>query len=350
MPPKIKSLDKLIAVPKVKVIPRKPAQSRFDVVSVGDATLDLFVNIHDASVMCSLDKQNCWMCLNYGEKIPIQDLQSTIGGNACNNAVGVARLNLKAGFYSIIGDDETGRKIMDRLKKEGVSTEYIHVEKKHLSNYSVVLRFRTERTILVYHEPRHYNLPKLATTQWIYLTSLGKEFQKTHERVVRQLKNCCAKLMFNPGTHQLHAGFKKLEPILKVTHTLILNKEEARSLLGKQDNEQMKDLLRELHHIGPEVAIITDGPKGAYGYDGKQFYRMKPLPAKVLERTGAGDSFATGVLAAFCYGKDLSEALLWGSANAASVVESVGPQAGLLTKAQLLKRICNYKGYCKALK
>jgi len=329
-----------------------PKKNRhFDVVAIGDATLDTFVKIHDASVLCTLDRGGCWMCLNYGEKIPIESLDQTIGGNACNNAVGTARLGLSAALYSILGDDETGARIVKQMKKEGVSCAYIMQQRGTASNYSVVLTFRTDRTILVYHQPRKYRLPQLDTPKWIYLTSLGKEFPVVHASLLKQIKNTSVKLMFNPGTHQLAAGYKALEPIIKASHVLILNKEEAQSLLGNHSSVvNIKELLRGLHHLGPEIAVITDGSNGAYAYDGDDFYRSKPLPAKVLERTGAGDSFSTGFLAALIYKLPVKEALLWGSANASSVVEFIGPQAGLLTKQQLLRRIAKNKKLSTAMK
>ena len=55
--------------------------------------------------------------------------------------------------------------------------------------------------------------------------------------------------------------------------------------------------------------------------------------------TGAGDAYGTGVVAAFCYGKSLAEAMRWGAANGASVVEQIGPQAGLLTYDQMQEKL-----------
>lgn len=330
-------------------MPKRSRTHRYDVISIGDAVFDTFLKVNTASLLCNIDKQSCWLCFNYAEKIPVDEMETSIGGNACNNAVGTSRLGLKAAFYSIIGDDDLGEKILNQVKREGVSTEYIHVQKKSPSNFSTVLNYKTERTILVHHEPRKYKLPKLGTSQWVYLTSMGKEFPAIHASLIKQIKQNGTKLAFNPGTHQLLAGKKVLEPMLRATNLLILNKEESQTLTGMRGKEPVKDLLRELHHLGPDIVVITDGPKGGYAYDGKDFYRMLPMPSKVVERTGAGDSFSTGLLSALCYDIPLQEALVWGAANAASVIEHVGPQAGLLNKKQILARICEAKGKCKKM-
>ena len=55
----------------------------------------------------------------------------------------------------------------------------------------------------------------------------------------------------------------------------------------------------------------------------------------VIERTGAGDAYSTGFLAGLLFGKDVTEAMRWGSANATSVIGKIGAQPGLLTKKQM---------------
>lgn len=328
----------------------KKSEKRFDIISIGDTSLDVFLKVHDASLMCSLDKENCWFCLNYAEKIPVSDIHFSPGGNACNNAVGSARLGLKTALYTFLGDDDSGRRILEHIKKEKVSPDYLQIEKGNPTNYSTVLVYKTDRTILVYHDARPYNLPDLAPSSWIYLTSLGKGFHRIHKKLIAYLKKNRVKLAFNPGTHQLLAGRKTLDPILKLCTVLILNKEEAQSVLGNHEGGMsMKDMLSGLHRLGPATVVITDGSKGAFGYYGNRVYRMPPMPAKIIERTGAGDAFSTGLLAALARGLSLRDALMWGSANSASVIEHIGPQAGLLTIEQMQKRCKSCKKVCQTV-
>jgi len=102
---------------------------------------------------------------------------------------------------------------------------------------------------------------------------------------------------------------------------------------------EKKKLLKSLLELGPKMLVVTDGVEGSYGYDGEEYYKLEIFPAKLVDMTGAGDSFATGVLAGLFYGKDLKEAMRWGAANGASVVEQIGPQTGLLTYDILQKKL-----------
>lgn len=321
-------------------MPQARKKPVYDIISVGDATLDVFVNLIEANVLCSLKTDVCQLCLSYADKIPVEKVQRVIGGNAANNAVGSSRLGLKAAFYSIVGNDVTGKQIIETVKREKVSTEYVHIDRKQESNYSVVLNYKAERTILVYHIDRKYKLPKLKSTKWIYLTSMGKNHQNLHDELLAHVKKTGVKLGFNPGTHQLKQGLEKLRPLLQVTTVLFVNKEEAKRLVG--EIADMKELLMAVRHVGPQVAVITDGEKGSYAYDGQSFWKCAITDTPVVERTGAGDSFATAFLAAMNHGKSVPDAMQWGTMNSASVITKVGPQAGLLTKKQMVTWLKKY--------
>jgi len=312
----------------------------FDIISIGDATLDTFVKLEDVSVLCNLQKDMCLLCLSYADKIPVSDVQRIIGGNAANNAIGSARLGLKAAFYSVVGNDEIGRNIIKKVKLEGVAPDYVTIDRKQETNSSTVLNYKAERTILVYHLDRKYKLPKFRPTRWIYLTSMGKNHADLHANLVTYLKKTDTRLGFNPGTHQLKAGLEKLKPMLEVTSVLFVNKEEARRIVGEIPD--MKDLLAAMHRTGPQVVVITDGENGSYAHDGQKFWQCGITDTPVIERTGAGDSFATAFLAAMIHGKNVPEALHWGTMNSASVITKVGPEAGLLTKAQMRSWLRKY--------
>ncbi|TAL19392.1 carbohydrate kinase family protein [Patescibacteria group bacterium] len=316
----------------------------FDMISVGDATLDIFIFVSEASVMCSVDRTACLLCFNYADKIPIERLDRSVAGNAANNAVGSARLGLNTSFYSIIGDDETGHSVTETMKKEKVSLEHLRLDKKHPSNYSVVLNYRGERTILTHSEPRTYEAPHLVHSEWVYYTAIGKNHERLERDIVKHVKRTDTKLAYNPGSSQLREGLKRLLPTFAATNVLFLNKEEAQLLVGKQGT--MSALLRALQEQGPEMVVVTDGPRGSSVFDGRKMYSMGVFPVKVVEMTGAGDAFATAFIAALHYGRPVTEALRWGAANAASVVTKIGPQAGLLRLPELkrwLKRYASVK-------
>lgn len=316
-------------------------KSKYDIISIGDPTIDTFLFIHDVQIKNIKGKAKA--ILNWGDKLPVDKFYRTVAGNAANNAVGSARLGLKTAFYTVLAHDSGGREIVHRMRQEKVSVDYIVVDEKHPTNASTVISYQGERTILVYHEHRKYNLPKFAASRWVYLTSMGVGFEKIYKDLADYLDRHKVNLGFNPGTFQLRKGPKANRLMLERAAVLSLNKEEAQSWVG--NHKDVEELCRRLKKLGPQAVVLTDGRKGAYSYSDEGFFYIPEFPGPRVEATGAGDSFTTAYIAALAYGKPHQEALRWGPVNAGNVVMHVGPLTGLLTRTQIEARLARMKGY-----
>ncbi len=316
-----------------------------DVLAIGDTTEDIFLGMHDASVQCSIDGKNCMLCLDYGEKIPVDTKISISGvGNAANHAVGVSRLGLSSALYTVVGDDAEGRRAKEVMEKNKVDTSHIVFDKKHGTNLSIVVNFQKERTILVYHEPREYAMPEVRETpSWIYLTSAsGEGLHKLHEEVLAYLeKNPSVRLAFNPGTYQINLGKEALLPMLQKTELLFVNREEAARVLEVKTSD-IAELVKAFHAIGIPKVVITDGPNGSYASDGRNIYTLAAYPSDEQERTGAGDAYGSGFLSAIISGHMMTDAMQWGGANAASVVQHTGAREGLLEREAMMHFIAEH--------
>ena len=125
--------------------------------SVGDATIDHFFFIHDASVQCDVNKEDCKLVINYADKLAVDKFLRVTASNAMNQAISSSLLGLKTAFYTVIGEDSAGKGILEQLKKYGVSDDCVQIDKENSTNVSAVISFNGERTILVYHVERKYN-------------------------------------------------------------------------------------------------------------------------------------------------------------------------------------------------
>ncbi|MBI3255675.1 MAG: carbohydrate kinase family protein [Candidatus Andersenbacteria bacterium] len=313
----------------------------FDVIAIGDTTQDIFLQMSDASLQCDLDGNNCKICFDFADKIAVEKKTDVPAvGNAANHAIGIARMGLKAGLFAVVGEDAQGKRTKEVLEENKVDTEYLAFDKAHGTNLSIVINYRSERTIFVYHEPRDYKLPEFAPAKWVYLTSAsGDGVDGLHAQTLAYLqKNPAVGLAFNPGTHQMHLGKEKLKPLLARTNILFLNREECQRVLEVKTSD-IKELTQAFHKLGVKTMVITDGPKGAYASDGKQIWFLDIFEGPVVERTGTGDAFGSGFLAAIVKGKDIPTAMLWGNANSTSVVQYIGAREGLLEESAALHMI-----------
>lgn len=317
---------------------------KYDMITVGDIKLDTFVVLDEANVQCQLKMPDCLLCIDYGKKIPVNIVDSQIAGSAPNVAVGLSRMKYKTAVVSVMGKDTTEQLAMEVLKKENVDTRFIKKVASAHSSFSVVLNYKGEKTILASHLPHAYRLPNIDGPKWMYMSELGDGYQKLFAETIKKVRQHNITLGFNPGAVQLREKKRVLYDLIRASHLLIVNLEEAQ-MIAKEKTLEMHHLLTDLFKLGPKQVVITDGKNGAYAFDGKETFYCPIFPAKVVESTGAGDAFSTGLMGALMQGLPLSEGLRWGAVNSASVVEHVGPQKGLLTTAQIKSRLKRTSGF-----
>jgi sugar/nucleoside kinase (ribokinase family) len=316
---------------------------QLDVVSVGDIVTDAFIRLFDDQAVTYENDDGKWLAMKFGTKLPYDHVEICEGvGNASNAAVAFARLGLKASFVTNVGGDAHGRDMIAALHKQGVDTTFVRINHDKKSNYHYVLWYKDERTILIRHEDYDYHWPHLRpneTPKWIYFSSISQHAIPYHDQVADWLdENPDVKLAFQPGTFQMDAGTERLKRIYTRSEIVILNREEAAFVTGG-NHEDVHDLLNQLHGLGPRIAVVTDGPNGAYASDGEHRLKMPlyPDPAPPKDRTGAGDAFASTFVAALIKGNTIEGALQWAPINSMSVVQAVGAQTGLLKENELEK-------------
>jgi ribokinase len=290
----------------------------------------------------TLNSRNRELTFKHGAKIDVEKYTFSVGGNATNVSVGLSRLGLRAGLCTEMGDDELSLIIRNALANERVERLLIKQTSGSASSFSVILNFEGDRTIFVEDVERKHDFDfGDVTAPVVYLTSLGREWKEPYKRTVEFVKDNECTLAFNPGSRQLRQGKDVVHMVIKETEMLFVNKEEAELLLFDKETEQhsedhIKSLLKDLQKLGPKTIVITDGQHGSFAISPiGEFYHEESGKRKSVERTGAGDAYTTGFLAASIYGLSLPDAMKWGTENASSVVAQIGAQAGLLNKTEM---------------
>lgn len=316
-------------------------QHELDVLAIGDVVTDAFIKLLDDQAWTEERDGRQRLVMPFATKVPFDHALVVEGvGNAANAAVSFAKLGLRSGLISNVGADAWGRDIIAALDKKDVDARFVHINPGKVSNYHYVLWYGDERTILIKHEEYDYRWPRFRSVdipKWVYFSSISEKALDYHDDVADWLERFKdVKLAFQPGTFQMKAGTERLKRIYQRTEVLVLNREEA-VLVGGGDYHDFHDLFNRLHDLGPKIVCITDGPHGSYASDGENRYKMPnyPDPAPPVERTGAGDSYASTFVAALMHGLSLEDAMRWGPINSMNVVQHVGAQEGLLTAAQL---------------
>ena len=313
----------------------------FDVISLGTATLDVFLRSPGLEVDEKSGEKD--ICVRYGAKIEVNEIFFETGGGGTNTAVTFSRQGLKAACIVQIGGDFAGEKIIADLMNEGVETELLDIQKENFTDYSTILWAGDGgRTILVYRgktrlEKTGVFWDKLQTN-WFYISSLEGNLEIVKE-IISKFPD--SRIAWNPGGRELSQK-EELLPMLNNVTVLNINKEEMEQLLGKTG--EIGELLVEAQKLPCLYIVITDDQRGAYLWSKEEkawFHSGIFEDSPRVETTGAGDSFASTFTSAIALGKKIPEALSWGPVNSMSVVQQIGAQKGLLFRDKLEMHLKN---------
>jgi ribokinase len=305
------------------------------ILAIGDIFTDAFIKLREDEARIDTDPDGSKrLSLPFGSKPPYDSVEIVQAvGPSPNAAVSFSRLGLNAGLMAFLGDDQPGKDSFDYLHQENIDTSTLVAAEGMKSNYYYVLRYGADRTILVKNEDYDYTwVTPEKTPDWIYLSLISDASWQLHEDMLAYLEaHPDTKLAFQPGTFHFKWGAEKLARVYSRSHIVVMNREEAVDVTGAS-YDSLKDLADALHALGPKIVVITDGPNGSYAsYDGKLVSIPNyPDPAAPVDRTGAGDAFASTIVAALALGESIETALTWAPINSMNVVQHLGAQAGLL--------------------
>ncbi|MBN1585399.1 carbohydrate kinase family protein [Candidatus Uhrbacteria bacterium] len=308
----------------------------YDFVTFGTATRDVFMrspafDTHD----CPNSPSGSDIGLHLGSKIEVSELSLDTGGGATNAAMTFRRLGYRTATVVSIGRDPSGRDITEELEANGIGTDFVQRHPTELTAYAVILLTEGgERTVLVYRGAAGLlsadSVPwGKIKARWFYVTSISDRLDML-ERVIRQARECGAKIAWNPGSRELKHGWETLKPLISQTDVFNLNLEEARKLTGK-DGLTAGEALSELRGMPRRAAVVTDGIRGAYAADSAGSWHSGVLDYPKVNATGAGDAFGSGLVAGLVKKDDLPFGMAVGTWNAAGVVQITGAKKGILS-------------------
>lgn len=332
----------------------------FDVITIGGATLDFFVESSKFNILDfkSIDNTKEYLCLGYGDKIEIEQSSFDIGGGAVNTAVAFSKLDLNTSLLVKTGAGHIGNYLLSKIRSRNVDTSLVVKSKTERTGFSIILTsFEGDRTVLTQRGANSaliqedLNCEALKKTKAIYCSSLSNNSEKILADIAEFCHENNIKFACNPGNTTISKGIDTQYDFLAHTNILILNKQEASDFTGiieksesKYDekdekimNSDVQNILLTLKKFVKDIVVITDGKKGVYVYDGDNFYFANPYPAKVVSTLGAGDAFASTFVGTFIKTADIQKSISLALINSASVVGEYGAQTGLKTYEELLQ-------------
>jgi len=335
----------------------------FDVITIGSATMDVFVECEDANIV-SVRKKDCcteFMSYPYGSKLEISDFDSQVGGGGVNTAVNFDKLGFKTGAIFKVGDDIYSKGIFKSFENKTVDLSNIIQDKTVSTGFSIILTsFEGDRTVLAHRganaliKKEEINFEAIKNAKLLYIAPLNGESNKVLDEIVNFAKENGTFVCFNAGSTSIKKGFNYLKKIISTAQIVVMNKEEATMATGihiRPDTRDEKfsdrlihpdlvEMFKKIRVSNYQVIVITDGGNGAYAYDGKNFYHCPIFDGPVVSTLGAGDAFASTFCAALRRTeRNIGKSLMYASVNSAGVVSQFGATQGLLTFEEIEKKL-----------
>jgi sugar/nucleoside kinase (ribokinase family) len=321
------------------------------IICIGSACKDVFFPTSEGKVIDTPEDLLAQKKIEFelGAKYKIETRYETLGGCAANVASGLSKLGVKTVCYSHIGDDYIAEWIKKELNKNGVDTSLISNEKNCPSDMSAIIIDKNSADRVIFSNQKansflEIDSNEMKETAWYFIGDLHGEWENNLDIIFDAAKKNSVKTAWNPRQANIHDNVKKIIDCIPETNILFLNKDESIEIInGLEAKYTVEELDREefltkkLCDLGAKLAVITDGVRGAWAFDGKELAFVSGKKVNAVDSTGAGDSFNSAFLAAYLKEKDLNECLKWGIINSSNVVQYYGAIEGLLDENKITK-------------
>lgn len=246
--------------------------------------------------------------LLFGDVVPafgqseqlIEDARFAIGGSGAIVAAGAARLGLRCGLVSVVGDDELGRIQLHALRRRGVDTSTVIVDASCPTGLTVLLSRGEDRAILTSLgtiaalNAELIDPAVLRSTRHLHVSSyyLQDGLRASLQPVLQVAREAGASVSLDPNWDPEEAWDGGLLAVLPFVDYLLVNEQEA-CLIGR--SRDAEGAARELSKRGPTV-LVKLGARGGLLVTPEETLHRPALAVEVVDTTGAGDSFSAGFI------------------------------------------------------
>ena len=304
------------------------------ILGIGNALVDILTQIPDDQILEQLDLPkgtmqhvNAERSLAVGETMKQYGSAMAAGGSTANTMSGIAKLGLTAGYIGKVSDDERGRFFEEAMRQTGVHPFMMKTPTPTGCAQAIISR-DGERTFATYlgaalelcgDDIR----PELLDGWDIFYVEGYLIYNRPLLSVVLPMAKAkgmtIAMDMASYNIVEQNRDYMR-DLVRDYIDILFANQDEARVFSGKDDPEEA------LHDMASlcDIAIVKVGAKGSYVQRGDEMVKIGPIPAQVVDTTGAGDIWASGFMAGLIQGKPLQQCATMGAIMAANIIEVVG--------------------------
>ncbi|WP_428944631.1 sugar kinase [Pantoea sp. FN060301] len=288
-----------------------------------------------------------------GDLAAAEHFVKRIAGAELNVAIGLARLGLKVGWVSRVGDDSFGRFTCQQLEKEGVDHQQVIVDDRYPTGFQLKSKVEDGSDPLVEYfrkgsaashlSPDDFNRDYFGTARHLHLSGVSAAISASSlalsKHAAQEMKQMGKSISFDPNLRPVlwpseHEMAKQLNLLAGYADWVLPGISEGKILTGYDQPEAIADFYLDM---GVKAVIIKTGCDGAwYKTAGGEKGQVEAIKTEnVVDTVGAGDGFAVGVISALLEGKTLPQAIKRGNKIGSLAIQVIGDSEGLPTRAEL---------------
>ncbi len=286
----------------------------------------------------------------------VASFKRATAGAELNVAVGLARLGLRVGYISRVGQDSFGEHLLAFMAREGIDCSHVAVDAAHPTGFMLKslagagfdpqIEYFRKGSAASHMGPHDEPLAYASAARHLHVTgicpALSPALRELVFELARQARAQGRSVSFDPNLRprlwpSQQAMIDCLNELAAHADLVLPGLVEGQLLSGRADAEGIAEFYLAR---GAKQVIVKLGEQGAYFADGRSSGIAPPFAvAKVVDTVGAGDGFAVGAISALLEGRPLHEAARCGNAIGARVVQFPGDSDGLPNREQLAQAL-----------
>ena len=305
-----------------------------NILGIGNALVDILTQIPDDGILNELQLPKGTMqhvdaetSLRYGEILKQYGSAMAAGGSTANTMSGAAKLGVETGYIGKVGRDERGRFFENAMRETHVKPMMLTTNTPTGCAEAIISK-DGERTFATYLgaalELSAEDIQPEMFDGWdiFYVEGYLLQNHALLDKILPMAQSKGLKIALDMASFNIvEANLEYMRDIAKNYLDIIFaNQDEARVFSELEDPEEA------LHYIASmcDIAVVKVGAKGSYVQHGDQVVKIEPIPAKVIDTTGAGDLWAAGFMAGLVKGETLKKCAMMGATLAANIIEVLG--------------------------
>lgn len=305
-----------------------------NILGIGNALVDILTQVPDDTILEQLRLPKGGMyhvdaetSLHIGEMIKPFGFTMAAGGSTANTMSGAAKLGTPTGYIGKVGKDERGRFFENEMEKTNVKPLMLTTDTPTGCAEAFVSK-DGERTFATYLgaalELCADDIQPEMFDGWdiLYVEGYLISNRELLDKVLPLAKEKGMTVALDMASYNIvRENREYMEHIAKDYLDIIFaNEDEAKTFT------LLEDPVEALHRMASmcDIAIVKVGAKGSYVQHGDEVVKVEPIPAQVIDTTGAGDLWAAGFMAGLVKGESLERCAKMGATLAANIIEVLG--------------------------